>query len=203
MNVGYHSVGNRCAFDLLELLPVSSATALDILGRLGFRQIEVDVVNLARECIGKAIHRRGASLKTFPEVLDCSGLIKWVYGKKGLWLPRLSVQQRACGVPVELEEIHAGDAIFLAGRYNYYDSNPEEGVGHVGLATGEGTVVHSAGSAIGTVEVELREFLKRRQFRGIRRFVSDNIVTLEFPSEQYNIECSDDLKWIVIRNSSN
>ena len=200
--MNHHAVGKRCAVSLESLhLPVSISEALCVLELLGFREVSIDVVSLARGLIPFAVHRRGVNAKEAPNTVDCSGLIKWVYGQKGIWLPRLSIQQRAQGEEVTMPHVRAGDACFISGRVDFYDSDPEDGVGHVGLATDEGTVVHSAGSKIGVVEVSLREFFHRRKPRGIRRYTDQNVCTFEIP-EAIEVEYSDDFRWLILKNLS-
>ena len=57
----YRSVGSRCAVVLDSLhLPISRKEALTILNDKGFLVIEVDIIALARQCIGASQYRRAA-----------------------------------------------------------------------------------------------------------------------------------------------
>ncbi len=198
--MSYHAVGKRCAVNLEELnLPVSASEALCVLRSLGFKEVLIDVVSLARGLIPFAVHQRGVHYREAPSTVDCSGLIKWVYGQKGIWLPRLAIQQRTQGKEVTMQEVCAGDVFFISGRVDFYDSDPEDGVGHAGLATGEGTVVHSAGSKIGIIEVSLKEFFHRRKRRGVRRYANQSTRTFEIP-EAIAVEWSDDFRWAILQN---
>ena len=73
----YRAVGNRCAviLDSLEL-PTSREETLAILHHKGFALVEVDIIALARQCIGTSQYRRGSRLFEAPAVLDCSSFIK-------------------------------------------------------------------------------------------------------------------------------
>ncbi|KKQ94039.1 MAG: hypothetical protein UT20_C0041G0007, partial [Candidatus Levybacteria bacterium GW2011_GWA1_39_11] len=141
----YRAVGNRCAVILDSLhLPISHEETLIILNHKGFVLVEVDIIALARQCIGISQYRRGARPSEAPLVVDCSSFIKWLYAQRGIWLPRRSIQQRELGEVVNLDELVAGDVVFISGRIDYYHDDPANGVGHVGIATGYGTVVHAA-----------------------------------------------------------
>lgn len=198
----YRAVRNRCAVHLPSLnLPISEKEALVILETKGFRVLEVNLIALARQCIQTSIYRRGAASTEAPTVVDCSSFIKWLYGQRGIWLPRRSIQQRQLGIPIPIEEVGTGDVIFVSGRINYYHTNPQDGVGHVGIATGEGTVIHAANHNVHVVESPLKDFVGTTKFRGTRRFVpKDQIVlTLEIPPDR-EVEIADDLRWIVLQS---
>ncbi len=196
----YRAVGNRCAVDIGGLsLPLEEREALNILTRLGFRIVEFDLVKAARGLVGQAKYRRGARLSEAPEVFDCSGLAKWLYAQKGVWLPRRSIQQREFGHKTELQNIKAGDLVFTSGRINYYETNRGDGVGHVGIFSGEDSVVHAANSKIGITESPLESFISNNTFRGVRRYAKKpDTLTLETPSTR-EVETSDDIKWIILQ----
>lgn len=198
----YRAVGNRCAVDLDSLfLPISNDKALNILTQKGFKVLEVDLVGLARRCIVISSYRRGAKLSEAPTIVDCSSLIKWLYGQRGIWLPRRSIQQRELGEHVSLNDVSMGDVIFTRGAVNYYHSNPRDSVGHVGMVTGEGTVIHAANSRVGIIESSLDNFLCVTKFRGIRRYVpkDQTVLTLETPTDR-EVETADDIRWIVLQS---
>lgn len=149
----FRAVGNLCAvhFDSLKL-PVPQLEALRLLKGKGFETIEVNILKLAKRCVGRARYRRGARLIEAPLVFDCSSLIKWLYAQHGIWLPRRSIQQREAGVPVALKEVMAGDLVFIAGALSYFFDDPSDGVGHVGIMTDKETVIHAANSKVGVIE---------------------------------------------------
>ena len=194
----YRAANGRCVVNFAALnLPISADEALAILAQQGFRRLEVDLVALARERIGKAAYRRGARLHEAPAVFDCSCFTKWLYGQRGPWLPRRSIQQRAAGALVHPSRVSAGDLLFAAGWKNYFERDPADGVGHVGIATGEDTVIHAANSRAGIVEIPLDEFT-RPGFRGARRYLprETEVVTLITPPER-EVETADDMRWII------
>lgn len=198
----YHAVQNRCAVHLPSLnLPISTENSLAILEKKGFKVLEVDIVKLARSCIKTSICRRGAKPSEAPMVVDCSSFIKWLYGQRGIWLPRRSIQQRELGIAVPINEVDAGDVVFVSGWIDYYHTDPKDGVGHVGIATGDGTVIHAADRKAHVVESSFESFIGKTKFRGARRYVpKDQIVlTLETPPDR-EVEIADDLRWIVLQS---
>lgn len=197
----FRAVGNRCALDLSALkLPYSREELVQQLVIAGFRVLSVFPVKLVRSCVGRSVYRRGARIGEAPAVMDCSGMVKWAYGQCGLWLPRRPIQQHALGAEVPLYELRAGDAVFSVGRNPFFDLYPDHGVGHVGIATGEGTVVHAAGPDQGVIETSLAEFADPDQLRGARRYFrsAQDVLTIEVPSHRF-VETSDDVRWIMLR----
>lgn len=198
----YRAVENRCAAVLDSFrLPISHEEILAILKRNGFGAVAVDVLSLARQCICTSQYRRGARLYEAPGVVDCSSLIKWLYAKRGIWLPRRSIQQREFGEPVNLNEVIAGDVVFVSGKIDYYDENPADGVGHVGVATGEGTIIHAANSRVNVIESSITSFAGENKFRGARRYIPKDaeVITFETPPKR-DVETADDIRWIVLQS---
>ncbi len=197
----YRAVGNRCAVILDSLhLPISHEETLIILNHKGFVLVEVDIIALARQCIGISQYRRGARPSEAPLVVDCSSFIKWLYAQRGIWLPRRSIQQRELGEVVNLDELVAGDAVFISGRIDYYHDDPANGVGHVGIATGYGTVVHAADRKVNVVESPLDKFVGEAKFRGARRYIPQNVEVLTFETPlNREVEVADDIKWIILQ----
>lgn len=155
----------------------------------------VDVVALARAQIGRSRYIRGIPAYHAPNVVDCSSFTKWLYGRKGIWLPRLALLQRDQGEAVAKPGV--GDLVFTTGYLDLYHNDPADGVGHVGIATGEGTVVHAAGQKTGVLEVPYEDFVGKRGLRGIRRIAAPNILTVEFPPDR-SIEYSEDIRWMIL-----
>ncbi len=198
----YRAVGHRCAVDLGALkLPISAEEALHILTGQGFIILEVDILKLASQCIGTSSYRRGARPSEAPIVVDCSSFTKWLYGERGIWLPRRSIQQREKGKVVQLHEIVGGDLIFVSGRIDYWLDDPSDGVGHVGIVTDYKTVIHAANKQVGVIETAVESFIGQGKFRGARRYVSQDqrILTLETPIHR-EIETADDIRWIIMQS---
>lgn len=67
-----------------------------------------------------------------PNAFDCSGLTSWAYAQVGKQIPRTSYAQAAQGTPVSRDQLQAGDIVA------FYD-----GASHVGIYSGNGTVIHA------------------------------------------------------------
>lgn len=192
-----HAVGNRCAVNLDSLnVSLSRLEVLSLLEREGFRVLEVDMMALARSHIGRAAYRRCAFMREAPQVVDCASLIKWMYAHAGIWLPRDLLLWVDLGTPVDLADIAQGDLIFTNGYSNRRVERVGD-VGHVGIATDSGTVIHAT-NRIGIEEIPVDSFLARRTFCCARRVIAEQagLVTLSIPPHQ-EIEISQDIEWML------
>jgi cell wall-associated NlpC family hydrolase len=94
-------------------------------------------VKLALEAVGTPYRWGGESPATG---FDCSGLVRWAYGRVGVDLPHNSYALYSEGRRVPEPSMEPGDILFF------------EGLGHVGLYLGRGRMVHAPQSGR-TVEV--------------------------------------------------
>jgi hypothetical protein len=196
----YHAVGNKCAVSIPTLgLPLTTEAILSILGRLGFQNLEIHLVDLARSCIGQSRYERGTDIEQAPKIVDCSSFMKWLYAQMGIWLPRYAVEQKDyCPLSIEPATMQAGDLVFRNNSYNFYTKDSPDGVGHVGMATGDGTVIHASKRAKGVIEVPYNQFTDSQSFRGIKRILLPQTVTLICPAK-YKPEHSLSLRWIILQ----
>lgn len=202
----YRAVGGRCAVDLGRLsIPGTPDEKRAAIESVGCAILSVDSTALARSCVGRSMYRRGARMREAPGVVDCSSFMKWIFGEIGIWIPRRSIQQRDWvgngGHAVnDHDEVRPGDLVFASGFRDHYDTDPSQGVGHVGIVTGDRTVVHAANSELGIIENPLKEFLYLNNFRGARRMIpADHVVlTLQTPPER-EVETEDDLRWMILQ----
>ena len=93
------------------------------------------VVDLAQEFLGYPYHWGGRSPKGF----DCSGLIQTIFAHTGVSLPRDSWMQHRDAQPVSDDPLQAepGDLCFFA--------EGGKRITHVGVAVGEGRIIHARG----------------------------------------------------------
>ena len=200
--MNYHAVGNMCAVILNNLdLPIPNDKALRILQEKGFTPIKVDLIQLAHHCIQHSHYKRGANPVAAPGLVDCSGLTKWLYAQRGIWLPRRSIQQRDYGEAMDLAEIATNDLIFTTGKINYFNTDPNDGVGHVGIVSDARTVIHAANAKVGVIETPIDVFLRNKAFRGARRYLPQNaeVITFSCPPHR-NVETADDIRWIILQS---
>jgi cell wall-associated NlpC family hydrolase len=95
-----------------------------------------------------ALELRGVPYRnggTDPGGFDCSGLVRYVFDREGVALPRQTAAQFRAGVPIRREAVRAGDLLFF--------STVAPGASHVAIALDEETFVH-APSSRGVVRVE-------------------------------------------------
>lgn len=69
-----------------------------------------------------------------PSGFDCSGLVKYVYGKHGVSLPHASSMQFQMGAPVPPDQLQPGDLVFFYGA-----TAPQ----HVGMYIGQGKFIEA------------------------------------------------------------
>ena len=72
-----------------------------------------------------------------PFGIDCSGLTQMVFRFLDINLPRDASQQVEYGQPVEFDELESGDVAF------FHNENGK--IIHVGIADGEGSIIHASG----------------------------------------------------------
>jgi peptidoglycan DL-endopeptidase CwlO len=91
---------------------------------------------------------------------DCSGLVRWAYGRVGVDLPHSSYALYGVGRRVNDARLEAGDVLFF------------EGLGHVGLYLGRGRMVHAPQSGRNVEIVRLASTSYGGRLVGARRVVS-------------------------------
>lgn len=107
---------------------------------------------------------------TGPHTYDCSGFTQKIYGKSGIFLPRVSRDQARVGEFVKYENLQRGDMVF-------FDTKKKRTgiVSHVGIYLGAGNFIHASSAAKKVVIVNFDEqtFYKERFLWG-RRVIKDN-----------------------------
>jgi cell wall-associated NlpC family hydrolase len=88
---------------------------------------------------------------------DCSGLVRWAYGRMGIELPHNSYALYAEGRRVSRAGMEPGDVLFFSG------------LGHVGLYLGRGLMVHAPYSGREVEVVRLARSNYDRRLVGARR----------------------------------
>lgn len=111
--------------------PLNSSLGSEVSQLVG-NQERIFVGNLAKKFLGTPYlwggrHNSG---------IDCSGFVQVVYKVLGIALPRDASQQQKMGKPVKFAELFEGDLVFF---------DKKERIGHVGIALGNGKVIHSHG----------------------------------------------------------
>jgi hypothetical protein len=93
-----------------------------------------DIANDARQYLGVQYAWGGSAPKTG---FDCSGLVTYVYGKRGIQLPRNSYNQFMVGSSVGPDKLRPGDLVF------FDTDRSKKGPDHVGIYLGGGKFIHA------------------------------------------------------------
>lgn len=194
----------RCALQLNELgLPMTRERVIEVLARRGFQKLDVGFVAMieaARGCIGRSEYRC-VRPEFAPAAVDCATLLIWLYGQRGIALPRHPIAQRKVGRPVDLPEVRIGDLLFTQGANPLYDDDPNDAVGHCGIVTERGTVISAANRKRGVIEEPIGSFVRNMsQFRGARRIIEDDgdVITFQIPPSAWVVS-SYDLKYFILK----
>lgn len=113
------------------------------------------VVGLVKQYLGTPYVWGG----TTPKGFDCSGLLQYVWAKKGVTIPRTTYSQVKAGTQVPVNKIAPGDAVF----FGSHDS-PH----HVGMYIGHGQFIHAPHTGdvvkISNLSDYMGEFAQARRF---------------------------------------
>ena len=101
---------------------------------LASNEVAAKATVYARDMLGKPYMYAGDS----PAGFDCSGLVKYSYGRAGIVLPRDTQSQRRMSVPVSTASMREGDLLF-------FDQDGKKN-SHVGLYLGKGRFIHAPSS---------------------------------------------------------
>ncbi|HEV8644926.1 MAG TPA: C40 family peptidase [Burkholderiales bacterium] len=88
-------------------------------------------VAFAREMIGKPYRYAGDT----PAGFDCSGLVRYSYGRAGISMPRATQPQRNATKLISVRSLRPGDLLF-------FDQEGKK-ASHVGIYLGDGRFVHA------------------------------------------------------------
>ncbi|HUK42323.1 MAG TPA: C40 family peptidase [Candidatus Acidoferrales bacterium] len=120
--------------------------------------VRTKLVKMARRFLGLPYiwggmsERRGA---------DCSGLVKIIFGKLRIQLPRTSREQIASGESISADSLKAGDLVFFSSD----GTTPN----HVGVYLGENRFLHAEKRAGRVIVTDLNQPWYVKHFLGARR----------------------------------
>lgn len=101
---------------------------------------------------------------TTPKAFDCSGFVRYVYGKLGVSLPRTARQQIKTGQKVAFASLQAGDLVFFDMMKGY--------ASHVGMYIGDRKFIHASNPRSGVRIDCIDSPSYKRHVVGARRYVS-------------------------------
>jgi cell wall-associated NlpC family hydrolase/LysM repeat protein len=126
---------------------------------------EAESPSASNDVVRSAFAYRGTPYRwgeSRPGGFDCSGFTKYVYGRKGVALPRTAAEQYHAGRAVGHRSMKPGDLVFF--------HTTRSGISHVGMYVGNGKFVHSSSKKNGGVRVDnLDSGYYSKAFRGARR----------------------------------
>jgi len=108
----------------------------------------------ALEAVGVPYRWGGTSPETG---FDCSGLVRWAYGRLGIEVPHSSYALWSSELPVERVRMRVGDVLVFSG------------IGHVGMYLGAGRMVHAPYSGTEVQVVSLASTSYGTRLVGVRR----------------------------------
>jgi cell wall-associated NlpC family hydrolase len=91
---------------------------------------------------------------------DCSGLLQAVLAKNGVEIPRVTYDQFRAGVPVGIDQLKPGDAVFF--------DESRRGPEHVGIYIGGGAFIEDPHTG---ASVRIADLKSRGGFVGARRYI--------------------------------
>ena len=107
-------------------------------------------IDYAKQMLGKPYQYAGDT----PQGFDCSGLVKYSYGRAGISMPRDTQSQRRMSMLVSIHALREGDLMF-------FDQEGKKS-SHVGMYLGKGRFIHapSSGGKVRTDSIDA-EFWKK------------------------------------------
>ncbi|MEU3522332.1 C40 family peptidase [Streptomyces sp. NPDC038707] len=119
----------------------------------------VDIAEDARQYLGVQYVWGGST----PSGFDCSGLVQYVYGKRGISLPRVTYNQIQVGASVSPDKLRPGDLVF------FDTDRSKKGPDHVGIYLGGGRFVHAPAPGQGVKISSLADSYYMDRWMGGRR----------------------------------
>lgn len=138
-----------------------------------------------------------------PGLFSCSSLVSYLY--KGVWMPSLSVDKYVFSKKITESDLTFGDLVFAnsgEGKIRYESVEflrgikVPEGVDHVGMYVGNGTVLHATKVKGMVVKEKIEEFKQGRTIVGYGRIADDldeERYVVRVPSVRLDIRIKEDL----------
>jgi cell wall-associated NlpC family hydrolase len=120
--------------------------------------VRYKLVKMARTFLGLPYRWGGMSER---RGVDCSGLVKVLFAKLHVELPRSSREQIQSGKEISLDQLETGDLVFF--------SNQGEIPTHVGVYLGNDQFLHAEQKAGRVIITNLKDPWYARRFLGARR----------------------------------
>lgn len=111
--------------------------------------LRLKVVEFAKKFVGIP-YKYGALMAEAPKCFDCSGFVKYVFGKKGFEIPRSTIQQAEfSGKKIgDIRKILPGDLMFYRSSSGHFNKKFPNGIGHVVIYLGSNRAIHAKSNRI-------------------------------------------------------
>lgn len=118
-----------------------------------------DIILTARKYLGVRYRRGGRS----PEGFDCSGFVSYVFGERGISLPRSAHNQYKKGKKVSDDSVMPGDLIFfnINGR----------SISHVAIYVGKDRFIHAPSNGKKVSYASMEDEYWRRTYVGCATYI--------------------------------
>lgn len=151
------------------------------------------IVDLARQFIGKVKYVFGASTENLPKGTgDCSSFTQYIMRENGYTIPRTCTEVWQAGFPsVARNELKLGDLVFFTGTYNSVGI-----ASHIGIYSGNDNFIHLANK--GLMESSLNESYWSAHYLGARRIAEsegDTSGLIFVDDNDENADSDIGLKW--------
>jgi len=133
----------------------------------------LQIVEAGFEMLGIRYRRSGGSEKTG---FDCSGLVKNLFSKFNIELPRTSREQYKQGEKIDRDKLEPGDLVFFSSG----GSHPT----HVGIYIGNDKFLHAARKARKVIVSDLNKIWYTMRYLGARRVADLEENGTDFPPEK-------------------
>lgn len=179
-------------------LGVEPKRIVEILLGMKCKLLKVNLLEVLRGTVGTAKYVRGATIHQAPNYFDCSTLVCWSFALIGVQMPRYAIEQAKQGAVTALINARLGDLVFCKGKIPRIDEDVPNGVGHVAIATGRGTVIHAKNRQVGVIEEPIGSICANlSKFRGVKRILSTRGWFTVIVPNDLKISYSFDLRWKV------